>query len=158
MSLDPYSYPVAGFSFELTLYKDGAKWKEIRCQSVTGVEMSVKWSTPPAGKKPPTPLPPLADGLSFADLVVTKGVVPASNADDLDIINYMQSQASNTATPFLEMTLILLNSEGDALRGWSYRGVIIAKWKVSGFDAQKSGFAVDEITFKYREFTLINWN
>jgi phage tail-like protein len=157
MSLDPYAYPVAGYSFELTVYKDQQPWQEIRCQSVTGIEMSIDWSKAGATQTTMTPLPPLANGLTYKDLVVTKGVVVKGNAFDKQLLTYMQRQATNNAVPFLELTLLLLDASGQPLRGWNFTRVVLSTWKVTGFDAQKSGFVVDELTFKYKEFTLVDW-
>ena len=127
---------------------------EIRCQTVTGLERSIGASTPPKGKVS-MPQPPLADGLSYQDLVVTKGVVVAGNGFDQELQSYMARQASNLGDAgYLSLTLLLMDENGAPIRTWSFRSVIIQKWKVSGVDAQKSGFAVDEITFKYKEFSL----
>lgn len=151
MAVDPYAYPVGGFSFELTVFANLVPIGELRCQSVTGLEQSMGWSDMKSPVTSMTPLPPLANGLTYKDLVVTKGVVASGGTFDTLLLQYMRLQSTNLGTPFLSLTLMLLSETGFPVRAWCFTSVVISSWKVSGIDAQKSGYAVDEIVFKFKE-------
>ena len=155
MSLDPFSYPVGSYSFELTVYKDQKKWGEIRCQSVSGVELSTSTEGADTSKKKPVPTPPLVNGLSYKTLVVTKGVVTKLLNWDISIMQHMRDQAANKGVSYLDLTLLLLDGDGQPVRCWNFRGAVITNWKVSSFDATKSGYATDEISFQYKEFEMV---
>jgi phage tail-like protein len=155
MALDPFAYPVGSYSFELTVFKNQKKWGEIRCQSVSGVEITTATESADSGKKKPVPTPPLVNGVSYKTLVVTKGVVVKLLEFDRAIMAHMRDQAANKAVPFLELTLLLLDGEQQPLRCWNFRGVVVTNWKVSSFDATKSGYTTDEISFQYKEFDMI---
>lgn len=71
---------------------------------------------------------------------------------DSGLIGWFESAAQGVGVDPADVTVKLLDAEGQPLEQWHFVRAWPVKWSVSGFDATKNGYVIDTIELAYQRF------
>jgi phage tail-like protein len=85
----------------------------------------------------------------YADLVLKRGMLT-----DSSVIKWFLTALRNREFTPSDVSVILMNEQGDPLRTWKIAHAIPKKWLVSDFNSNESSIVVETMELTYRYFTI----
>jgi phage tail-like protein len=85
----------------------------------------------------------------YADLVLKRGMLK-----DSSVIGWCMTAFRDRKFTPSDISIILMNEQGDPLRTWNVAHAIPKKWLVSDFNANESSIVIETIELTYRYFTI----
>ena len=151
-------YPAVGFHFRVSI--DGTSDDgDSRFQAVSGLSVEVETETKKEGgeNRFEHVLPVRT---KYPLLVLKKGLIQSASFRQwcMDNINGITTMASDDPSkPLLtpkDVTVSLLNPDGDELMSWNIVRAWPKKWSVSDLNAEQSAIVVETIELQYQYFTV----
>ena len=149
-SLNPFASagaPLTGFHFRVDFGLPGLFVKDVGFKTVTGISMEL--NTKEIKKNGATIHVP--DGKTYGDITLSRGMIVGSYLSD-----WLQAQM-HLQRPF-KIPIIITNLDGRRMPiyCWTFFNAYPTKLSLGGFDAEKSEVLLEEITFKYEFYKMIN--
>ncbi len=85
----------------------------------------------------------------YSDLVLKRGMVTNS-----EVLKWLLAAFQDREFRASDMSVILMNEQGDPLRTWNVAHAIPKKWQVSDFNAMENSYVVETVELTYRYFTI----
>ena len=85
----------------------------------------------------------------YADLVLKRGMLK-----DSSVVRWCLAAFRDREFKPSDISIILMNEQGDPLRTWNVAHAIPKKWLVSDFNANESSIVVETMELTYRYFTI----
>lgn len=153
------TYPAVGFYFRVSLGDAAGDDGDSRFQSIGGLSVEVETETrKEGGENRFEHTVPVRT--KYPALVLKKGLVQSKAFRKwcMDSINAVGTIASNNQGKRLitpkDITVTLLNPEGDELMVWNVVHAWPKKWSVSDLNAEQSAIVVESIELQYQYFTV----
>ncbi len=153
------SYPAVGFHFKVSFGTSDDDDGDSRFQSVSGLNVEVETENKKEGgeNRFEHVLPVRT---KYPLLVLKRGLIQSKSFRQwcMDNINGITTLSSNDPTKPLitprDLTVSLLNPDGDELMIWNVVHAWPKKWSVSDFNAEQSSIVIETIELQYQYFTL----
>lgn len=144
--MDAY-YPAWGFYYRVGfgISKDG---NDARFQTVSGLSVEYDYESFKEGgeNRFEHKLPVRT---KYADLVLKRGMLT-----DSTVIKWFLAAFQNREFTPADVSVILMNEQGDPLRAWNVVHAIPKKWLVSDFNANESSIVIETMELTYQYFTI----
>jgi phage tail-like protein len=140
--------PALGFHFSVHFGFSGGG-EDIRFQSVSG--LNVEFTTEnvvEGGENRFEHVLPVRT--QYADLVLTRALVENSQ-----LVNWCKDAFTNFELSPTDITIHLLNPEGEPLRSWQVDRAWPKKWSFSDFNAEENALVIETLELGYRTFHLL---
>lgn len=85
----------------------------------------------------------------YADLVLKRGMLTDSSVIDWCLAAFRDREFKPS-----DISIILMNEQGDPLRTWNVAHAIPKKWLMSDFNANESSLVIETMELTYRYFTI----
>jgi phage tail-like protein len=85
----------------------------------------------------------------YSDLVLKRGML-----NDSTVIKWFLAAFQHREFTPADVSVILMNEQGDPLRTWNVVHAIPKKWLVSDFNANESSIVIETMELTYRYFTI----
>jgi phage tail-like protein len=153
------AYPAVGFHFRVSFGSANDDDGDSRFQSVSGLSVEVETENKKEGgeNRFEHVLPVRT---KYPLLVLKKGLIQSKAFRKwcMDNINAITTMASDDPTKQLvtpkDITVSLLNPDGEDLMVWNIVRAWPKKWSVSDLNAEQSSIVVETIELQYQYFTL----
>lgn len=147
----PAYYPPWGFYYKVEFNidsQDPLPTDDARFQSVSGLSVEYEYESFKEGgeNRFEHKLPVRT---RYADLVLKRGMLVNSG-----VIKWFLAAFSNREFSPADISVILMNEQGDPLRTWNVAHAIPKKWMVSDFNANESSVVIETMELSYRYFTM----
>lgn len=143
-------YPPLGFYYSVDIVAEGLEKHsgDARFQSVSGLSVEYEYESFKEGgeNRFEHKLPVRT---RYSDLVLKRGMLT-----DSPLAAWMLRAFRDREFAPADLTVILLNEQGDPLRTWKVNHATPKKWSVSDFDSQSSALVVETIECSYRYFSV----
>jgi len=152
-------YPAVGFHFRVSIGGTSDDDGDSRFQAVSGLSVEVETENKKEGgeNRFEHVLPVRT---KYPLLVLKKGLIQSTSFRQwcMDNINGITTMASDDPTkPLLtpkDITVSLLNPDGDELMSWNIVHAWPKKWSISDLNAEQSAIVVETIELQYQYFTV----
>lgn len=143
------SYPPVSFYFKVEFTDLGGKDADNRFQSVGGLSVDLQTETiKEGGENRFEHVLPIRS--NYQNLTLKRGLIV-----DSAIINWCTDAFENLIIRPVDMTISLLNAQGEPLMTWSVKRAWPKKWSVSDLNAEDGKIAIETLELAYQYFTLI---
>lgn len=142
-------YPPVGFYFSVVFLIDNAQCPETAFQEVSGLsaELGVEEYAEGGENRFSHRLP--ARG-KYPNLLLKRGLLSGST-----LAGWFKKAAESMEFKPANVTVTLLNENGQPLLAWRFDRVWPIKWSTSDFKAQENSIAVETLELAYSSFTKI---
>ena len=147
------SSPVLGLYFKVSFTRPEVLEAEINFQEVTGVGASIDFETLEEGGN--TYFTYNLPKKTKNDKIVLKRALTES-AEAKDLLAWAEKAIYNFDFKPLEVKVILLNSNKDPIKGWSFSYVIPTKIEYSGINAITQALVIETLELSYLYAAPIN--
>lgn len=142
-------YPPVSFYFRVEFSDIGDQDADIRFQSVAGLSVDMQTETiKEGGENRFDHVLPVRS--SYQNLTLKRGLVK-----DSKIIKWCTDTFENLLIRPVDLTVSLLNEEGEPLFTWSVKQAWPKKWSVSDLNAEQGAIAIETLELDYQYFTII---
>lgn len=145
--------PVLGLYFKVSFTRAGVFDTEINFQEVTGLGASLDVETLEEGGN--TFFTYNLPKKTKNDKIVLKRAISES-AEAKELLNWAEKAIYNFDFRPLEVKVILLNSNKEPIKGWSFSYVIPTKIEYSGLNAITQALVIETLELSYLYATPIN--
>jgi phage tail-like protein len=139
-------YPPVGFFFKVAI--DGMGDQDTKFQTVSGLSADIETEEIKEGGQNgySHKLPVKA---KFPNLVLKRGMIMNS-----DVLTWIGDAVGNFAFSPRDVTVTLLNPDGDPLRVWHIVNAYPIKWDPGEFNAEDSKLVIESIELAYNYYTV----
>lgn len=92
--------------------------------------------------------------IKHGNLILKRALLPLSNSLETWICNCLGNDFSQSIVP-KNISVKLLNEEGNALRSWVCSNAYPVKWEIDNFDSEKNGIIIESVEFTYLKQTRL---
>lgn len=85
----------------------------------------------------------------YADLVLKRGMLT-----DSSVFKWLMEAFNNRSFKPSDISIVLMNEQGQPLRTWSIAHAIPKKWAVSDFNSGENALVIETLELSYRYFTV----
>lgn len=144
-------FPPAGFNFSVSIDSGSEDSVDARFQEVSGITMELLTEKVEQTSGNDTKYKPKET--TYSDLVLKRGLITAGS----DLATWCQDtiQMLSAKVQPKDISVNLLDVDGDILMSWSFENAFPTKWEISSFNAQKSAIVTETMTFKYSAFRVV---
>lgn len=147
----PAYYPPWGFYYKVEFNidsQDPLPTDDARFQSVSGLSVEYEYESFKEGgeNRFEHKLPVRT---RYSDLVLKRGMLVNSG-----VIKWFVDAFGNREFSPADISVILMNEEGDPLRTWNIAHAIPKKWIVSDLNATENSIVIETMELTYRYFTM----
>lgn len=140
-------YPPWGFYYKVE-FSISKTTDDVRFQSVSGLSVEYDYENFKEGgeNRFEHKLPVRT---KYSDLVLKRGMLT-----DSEVLKWLLDAFQNREFRAADLSVILMNEQGDPLRAWNVCHAIPKKWSVSDFNAMENSYVVETMELTYRYFTI----
>lgn len=142
------AYPVAFYFKVVFKDKTGSQPVEVECKEVSGLRLEREMETVHEGGIN-TFAHQLPKHVTHGNLVLKRAGLPLPNNLQAWITACMEGL--NYPLKLQDVSVSLLNAEGQCLRQWTCTGAYPVKWEASDLDAEKNGLMIETLELAYQE-------
>ena len=152
MAQNPYQ--TVNFHFRVNFDLD-ASGSEIGFQSVTGLDSTLETeSVKEGGENGFTHVIPVRR--KYGPLILKRGLIAPSQSN---ITQWLQdSFALEIVEPIDQMTIVLLDEEGNPLMNWAITNVWPISWKMGELNAEQGGVLIETLELNYNKLSFTDPN
>ena len=148
-----HTTPVLGLYFKVSFTRPGVLETEVNFQEVTGLGASLDLETLEEGGN--TFFTYNLPKKTKNDKIVLKRAISESS-EAKELLKWAEKAIYNFEFKPLEVKIILLNSNKDPIKGWSFSYVIPTKIEYSGLNAITQALVIETLELSYLYATPIN--
>ena len=144
-------YPPVGFYFRVVfdgITGDASKEADANFQEVSGLTVEVETEKYQEGGvndyQHPLPKP-----VKYPNLVLKRGLLI-----DSKLVDWLKDATENFIIEPKNLTVDLLNGDGEPLMSWAVTNAWPVKWDISGFNAQSDDIVAETIELTYQKFRV----
>lgn len=143
-------HPVVGFHFKVTFGKEDGNSLDVNFQSVSGLEVSLDVETIKEGgeNRFEHALPGRA---KYSTLTLKRGILGVKQSK---ITNWCNSAFKNQRVKPMDLNVILLGDDHQALFTWDVYHAWPKSWKFSELNAEKGEVFLETLELEYNRFEL----
>ncbi len=147
MAETPEYYPPVGFHFKVEFDGFASDGNDTKFQSVSGLSVDLETEEIAEGGenrfKHKLPVK-----TKFPNLVLKRGILI-----DSELIAWCKDAIENFSFSPKNLTVKLLNEEGDPIMTWNVNHAYPVKWNIEAFNAEESKLVAETIELTYNFFT-----
>ena len=139
--------PLTGFHFRVDFGLPGLFVKDVGFKSVSGISM--EFNTKLISRNGDNIHIP--DGKTYGDITLSRGMIVGSYLSD-----WLQSQMSLQRPFKIPIIITILDGKQSPIYSWTFFNAYPIKLSLGGMDAEKGQLLLEQITFKYEFYKVIN--
>lgn len=141
------NYPPWGFYYKVE-FSISKTTDDVRFQTVSGLSVEYDYeSFKEGGENRFEHKLPIRT--KYSDLVLKRGMLTNS-----EVLKWLMEAFRDREFKASDVSVILMDEQGEPLRTWKVAHAIPKKWLVSDFNAMENSYVVETIELTYRYFTI----